>query len=48
MYQVYNEAIVIPGNIDAIRALVGTVKDGWESIRLTDKALGVQRDFLTP
>lgn len=45
-YQVDNQAIVIPENIDAIRALAGTVKDAYESIRLTDGALGVQRDFL--
>lgn len=46
-YQVYNEAIVIPENIDAIRALTGTMKDGRESIRITDEALGMRRDFLT-
>lgn len=46
-YQVYNEAIVIPENIDAIRALAGTVTEGRESIRLTDEALGMRRDFLT-
>lgn len=45
-YQVYNEAIVTPENIDAIRALAGTVTDGRESIRMTDEALGMRRDFL--
>ncbi len=45
-YQVDNQAIVIPENIDAIRALAGTVKDAVESIRRTDEALGVKRDFL--
>jgi glyceraldehyde-3-phosphate dehydrogenase (NAD(P)) len=45
-YQVYNEAIVVPENIDAIRAMAGTVKDGRESIRITDEALGMRRDFL--
>ncbi len=45
-YQVYNEAIVIPENIDAIRALAGTVELGAESIRMTDEALGIRRDFL--
>jgi len=45
-YQVDNQAIVIPENIDAIRALAGTVKDAAESIRRTDEALGVKRDFL--
>ena len=45
-YQVYNEVIVIPENMDAIRALMGTVKDGRESICITDEALGVRSDFL--
>jgi len=45
-YQVYNEAIVVPENIDAIRALTGVVEDGQESIRITDAALGMRRDFL--
>lgn len=46
-YQVDNQAIVIPENVDAIRALMGTVKDGRESIRITDETLGLRRDFLT-
>lgn len=46
-YQVYNEAIVVPENVDAIRALAGTVKDGQESIRITDEAMGMRRDFLS-
>lgn len=45
-YQVDNQAIVIPENIDAIRALAGTVTEARESIRRTDEALGVKRDFL--
>ncbi|NIM92764.1 MAG: type II glyceraldehyde-3-phosphate dehydrogenase [Anaerolineales bacterium] len=45
-YQVYNEAIVIPENIDAIRALVGTVQDGDQSVKITDETLGMRRDFL--
>jgi glyceraldehyde-3-phosphate dehydrogenase (NAD(P)) len=45
-YQVYNEAIVVPENIDAIRALTGIIDEGPESIRMTDKALGIRRDFL--
>jgi glyceraldehyde-3-phosphate dehydrogenase (NAD(P)) len=47
-YQVFNEAIVVPETIDAIRALVGTVTDGRTSIAMTDRALGVRRDFLVP
>lgn len=46
MYQVYNEAIVVPENIDAIRALAGTVTESQESIRRTDEALGMRTDFL--
>ncbi len=45
-YQVYNEAIVVPENIDAIRALTGIVEDGDQSIKITDEALGMRRDFL--
>ncbi|NOZ71591.1 MAG: type II glyceraldehyde-3-phosphate dehydrogenase [Chloroflexi bacterium] len=45
-YQVYNEAIVVPENIDAIRALAGTVTDGRTSIRITDRAMGIRQDFL--
>lgn len=47
-YQVDNEAIVVPENIDAIRALCGTVRDGRASIELTDSALGMAREFLRP
>jgi glyceraldehyde-3-phosphate dehydrogenase (NAD(P)) len=46
-YQVYNEAIVVPESVDAIRALVGTVRDGQESIRITDEAMGMRNDFLS-
>ena len=45
-YQVYNEAIVVPETVDAIRALAGTVEDGRESIRITDEVMGMRRDFL--
>ncbi|WP_370327588.1 type II glyceraldehyde-3-phosphate dehydrogenase [Euzebya sp.] len=46
-YQVYNEAIVVPESIDAIRALTGTVEDPATSIARTDEALGMRRDFLS-
>lgn len=46
-YQVFNEAIVVPETVDAIRALAGRA-DGATSIALTDRALGMRRDFLTP
>lgn len=45
-YQVDNQAIVIPETIDAIRAMVGSVEDGTESVRRTDEALGIRREFL--
>lgn len=45
-YQVYNQAIVVPETIDAIRALTGIEKDGLKSIAKTDKAMGLVRDFL--
>jgi len=45
-YQVYNEAIVVPETVDAIRALTGTVTDGPTSIALTDEVLGMRREFL--
>lgn len=45
-YTVDNQAVVIPENIDAIRALAGTVTRAEDSIRLTDETLGVRHDFL--
>lgn len=45
-YQVYNQAIVVPETIDAIRALTSSERDGNESITRTDCALGITRDFL--
>ena len=40
-YMVDNQAIVIPETIDAIRALVGTVRAANESILRTNTALGI-------
>jgi glyceraldehyde-3-phosphate dehydrogenase (NAD(P)) len=45
-YQVYNQAIVVPETIDAIRALTGIERDGAVSIAKTDKALGLVRQFV--
>lgn len=45
-YQVYNEAIVVPESIDAVRALTGTVTDAADSIATTDRTLGMRRDFV--
>jgi glyceraldehyde-3-phosphate dehydrogenase (NAD(P)) len=44
-YQVYNQAIVVPETIDAIRALTGIEQDGMKSIAQTDEALGLVREF---
>ena len=41
-YIVHNESIVVPENIDAIRALAGAEHDPAKSIALTDSALGVR------
>lgn len=45
-YQVYNQTIVVPESIDAIRALTSSERDGHASITRTDHALGITRDFL--
>ena len=45
-YQVYNQAIVVPETIDAIRALTAVEEDGATSIQQTDAALGVVREFV--
>ncbi|MFH1480532.1 MAG: type II glyceraldehyde-3-phosphate dehydrogenase [Pseudomonadota bacterium] len=47
-YQVHNEAITIPENIDAIRALTAIERDGARSIQKTDKSLGITKDFFSP
>lgn len=45
-YQVYNQAIVVPETIDAIRALTGLEREGAGSIAKTDKAMGLVREFV--
>ncbi len=40
---VHQESIVVPENIDAIRALGGLARDPWESISKTDSILGLKR-----
>ncbi len=44
-YQVYNQAIVVPETIDAIRALTSAETDGAVSMSKTDTALGLMRTF---
>ncbi|MEV8183859.1 type II glyceraldehyde-3-phosphate dehydrogenase [Specibacter sp. NPDC078692] len=46
-YQVYNEAIVVPETIDAIRALTETAPNAAASMKITDSTLGMRKDFLT-
>ncbi len=45
VYQVHNEAIVIPENIDAIRAITSLETDAQTSITKTDKSLGIMSNF---
>ena len=45
-YQVYNQAIVVPETIDAIRALTGIEHDAATSIAKTDEALGLVQEFV--
>lgn len=45
-YQVYNQAIVVPETIDAIRALTAVEADGATSIQQTDAALGLVHEFV--
>lgn len=40
---VHQESIVVPENIDAIRALAGTAKTAEETISKTDRALGLDK-----
>jgi len=44
-YQVHNEAIVIPENVDAIRALTGIELEASRSIQKTDRSLGIVKNF---
>ncbi len=46
VFQVHNEAITIPENIDAIRAMCGIESDGAKSMAKTDRAIGVVKSFL--
>lgn len=46
VYQVHNESVVVPENVDAIRALTGLETDGNRSIAKTNEALGIVRSFI--
>lgn len=47
VYQVHNLAIVIPENIDAIRALAELESNPARCMDLTDKALGIKKHFFS-
>ena len=47
-YQVDNEAIVVPENVDAIRALTAIETEAAASIALTDQTLGIRTNLLAP
>src|SRR5881409_1586758 len=46
VYQVHNESIVVPENVDAIRALTGVEEDWKASVAMTDKSLGITHTFI--
>jgi glyceraldehyde-3-phosphate dehydrogenase (NAD(P)) len=45
-FQVHNEAIVVPENVDCIRALTGLETDGARSVAKTNAAMGITKTFL--
>jgi glyceraldehyde-3-phosphate dehydrogenase (NAD(P)) len=45
-YQVDNESIAIPDNVDCIRALTELERDPMRSIKKTDASLGIRKNFL--
>lgn len=42
-YAVHQEAIVVPENIDAIRAITRLKERAEDSIKITDETLGIKR-----
>lgn len=46
VYQVHNESVVVPENVDAVRALTGLESQGLKSIAKTNEALGITNKFL--
>ncbi|MGE5620428.1 MAG: type II glyceraldehyde-3-phosphate dehydrogenase [Sphingomonadaceae bacterium] len=45
-FQVHNEAVAIPENVDCIRALTGIETDAAASIQKTDRSMGIVKNFL--
>lgn len=48
IYQVHNEAIVTPENVDAIRAVTAAERDPASSIARTDETLGIRAELVSP
>ena len=46
VYQVHNESVVVPENVDAVRALTGLETEGRRSRAKTDEALGITNKFV--
>jgi glyceraldehyde-3-phosphate dehydrogenase (NAD(P)) len=46
VYQVHNESVVVPENVDAVRALTGLESEGRSSIAKTNEAMGIGNKFL--
>jgi len=46
VYQVHNESVVVPENVDAIRALTGLESNWKRSVSATDESLGIVHSFL--
>ena len=46
VYQVHNESVVVPENVDAIRALTGLESEGRRSIAKTNEAMGIGNKFI--
>jgi glyceraldehyde-3-phosphate dehydrogenase (NAD(P)) len=42
-FSVHMESITIPETVDAVRAVLGLERDGWGSVRKTDRALGIAK-----
>src|SRR2546428_1115186 len=47
VYPVHNESVVVPENVDAIRALTGLEGNWKRSVALTDESLGATHNFLS-
>ncbi|OLD05052.1 glyceraldehyde-3-phosphate dehydrogenase [archaeon 13_1_20CM_2_54_9] len=47
VYQVHNESVVVPENVDAIRSLTGLETNWKRSVALTDESLGATHNFLS-